>query len=151
MVRPGLMLYGRSPVAGAANLKPALTLRTRVAHVRDVPAGFPVGYGGTFVTSGPSRLATLPIGYADGLPRRSSHRARMLVRGRHAPVVGRICMDACVLDVTGVPGAVVGDEVVIIGEQQGASIDADELAAHADTIAYEILTGLGKRVPRTYR
>jgi alanine racemase len=151
MVRPGLMLYGHSPVAGVTNLRPALTLRTRIAHVRDVPAGFSVSYGGTFVTAHPSRLATLPIGYADGLPRRASHKARMLVRGRHAPVVGRICMDACVLDVTAVPGASLGDEVVIIGEQQGATVGADELAAHADTIAYEILTGLGKRVPRTYR
>ncbi|MFM2152316.1 MAG: hypothetical protein RL199_751 [Pseudomonadota bacterium] len=151
MVRPGLMLYGQSPVAGVSGLRPALTLRTRIAHLRDVPAGFTVSYGGTFVTSRPSRLATLPIGYADGLPRRASHKARMLVRGHHAPVVGRICMDACVLDVTGVPGAALGDEVVIIGEQQGACVGADELASHADTIAYEILTGLGKRVPRTYR
>jgi alanine racemase len=151
MVRPGLMLYGQSPVAQVTDLRPALTLRTRIAHLRDVPAGFSVSYGGTFVTARPSRLATLPIGYADGLPRRASQRARMLVRGHHAPVVGRICMDACVLDVTGVPGAALGDEVVIIGEQQSASIRADELAAHADTIAYEILTGLGKRVPRIYR
>jgi alanine racemase len=151
MVRPGLVLYGQAPTAGGPDLRPALTLRTRIAHLRDVPAGFPVSYGGTFVTSFPSRLATLPIGYADGLPRRASHRARMLVRGRYAPVVGLVCMDACVLDVTGVPGASLGDEVVIIGEQQGAVLGAGELAAHADTIAYEIFTGLGKRVPRTYR
>lgn len=154
MVRPGLMLYGHSPASRLvrrAELRPALSLRTRITHLKEVPAGFPVGYGATFVTSRPSLLATLPIGYADGLPRAVSNRAEMLVRGRRAPVVGRVCMDACVLDVTNVPEAALGDEVMIIGRQGSVGIEVEELAGHADTISYEILGGIGKRVPRTYR
>jgi alanine racemase len=147
MVRPGLALYG----LGAPALRPALTLRTRIAHLKPVPQGFPVSYGATFVTSRDSILGVLPIGYADGLPRRVSNRAEVLVRGRRVPVVGRVCMDACMVDVTHVDGVQPGDEVVIIGRQGAVRLGADELATHADTISYEILTGIGKRVPRTYR
>jgi len=156
MVRPGIALYGVDPLEqagdGAAHpLRPALTLRTRVAHLKSVGAGFAVSYGGTFQTARPSVLATLPIGYADGLPRAASNRAQVLVRGRLAPVVGRVCMDACVVDVTDVPGAALGDEVVLIGAQGGARLAAATLADAAGTISYEILSGLGKRVPRVYR
>ena len=111
----------------------------------------PIGYGATFVTTRSTRVATVPIGYADGLPRRVSNRARMLVRGRFAALLGRVCMDTCMIDVTQIDGASLGDEVVILGRQGDASIGPDELGRHADTISYEILTGLGKRVPRTYR
>ena len=161
MVRPGIALYGVDPLeggdedgdedGGATPLRPALTLRTRVAHLKSVGAGFAVSYGGTFMTARPSVLATLPIGYADGLPRAASNRARVLVRGRVAPVVGRVCMDACVVDVTDVPGAALGDEVVLIGAQGGARLEAATLAEAAGTISYEILSGLGKRVPRVHR
>ena len=154
LVRPGLMLYGHAPaarLARRADLKPALTFRTRIAHLKSVPAGFPVSYGATYVTPRPSRLATLPVGYADGLPRAVSNRAELLVRGQRAPLVGRVCMDACLLDVTNVSGASLGDEVVIIGRQGALAVEAEELAVHADTISYEILCGIGKRVPRVYR
>lgn len=154
MVRPGLALYGSAPsnkLAGGVDLRPALTLRTRVVHLKPVGAGFPVSYGETFVTSRSSVIGVLPIGYADGLPRRASNRAELLVRGRRVPVVGRITMDTTMVDLTHVDGVTVGDEAVIIGRQGAVCIDAGELAGHADTIAYEILTGIGKRVPRTYR
>ncbi len=154
LVRPGLMLYGIAPAARLkrlADLKPALTFRTHITHLKEVPAGFPVSYGATYVTTRPSRLATLPVGYADGLPRAVSNRAEMLVRERRAPLVGRVCMDACLLDVTHVAGASIGDEVVLIGRQGAVAIGADELATHADTVSYEILCGIGKRVPRVYR
>ncbi|MGH7893456.1 MAG: alanine racemase [Candidatus Binatia bacterium] len=153
LVRPGIMLYGYAPaphLAPRAKLKPALRLRTAVAQVRRVPAGRPVGYGGTYVTSRPSAIATLPIGYADGLHRLASNRGWMVVRGARVPVAGRVCMDHVMLDVTDVPGVVAGDEVVVIGEQERARVGADELAGWCETISYEMLTSVAKRVPRIY-
>jgi len=153
MVRPGLMLYGYAPaphLAGRAPLAPALRLRTRIAQTRRVPPGTPVGYAGTFVTTRPSTIAVLPIGYADGYHRLASNRAQVLVRGRRVPVAGRVCMDHVMLDVTDVPGAVAGDDVVLIGARGGAQVLADELAGWVETIPYEVLTALGKRVPRVY-
>jgi alanine racemase len=102
------------------------------------------------VTSRASVIATLPIGYADGLHRLASNRGWMLVRGARAPIAGRVCMDHTMLDVTDVPGVVAGDEVVVVGSQGGAMISADELAQWTETIAYEVLTSVGKRVPRVY-
>jgi alanine racemase len=153
MVRPGLMLYGYAPaphLAERAALRPAMRLRTRVAEVRKVPWGTPVGYGGTWIAPRPSIIATLPIGYADGYHRLASNRGQMLVRGRRVDVAGRVCMDHVMLDVTEVPGVAVGDEVVVFGPQGDEAIGADELAAWCDTIAYEMLTSVGKRVPRVY-
>jgi alanine racemase len=151
LVRPGIMLYGYAPaphLASRATLAPALRLRTAVAQVRSVPAGRPVGYGGTYVTSRPSVIATLPIGYADGLHRLVSNRGWMIVRGARVPVAGRVCMDHVMLDVTDVPGVAAGDEVVVVGRQGGASIGADEAAGWCETISYEVLTSVAKRVPR---
>jgi len=152
-VRPGIMLYGCAPaphLAARATLRPALRLRTAVAQVRRVPAGRPVGYGGTYVTSRPSVIATLPIGYADGLHRLNSNRGWMVVRGARAPIAGRVCMDHVMLDVTDVPGVEAGDEVVVVGGRRGAAVPADELAGWSETISYEVLTSIGKRVPRVY-
>jgi alanine racemase len=153
LVRPGLMLYGCAPASHLverAALRPALRFKTAVAQVRRVPAGRAVGYGGTYVTSRASVIATLPIGYADGLHRLASNRGWMIVRGMRAPIAGRVCMDHTMLDVTDVPGVAAGDEVVVVGSQQGATISADEVAQWTETIAYEVLTSVGKRVPRVY-
>jgi len=153
MVRPGIMLYGYAPaahLAGRAAVVPALRLRTRIAQTRRVAAETAVGYGGTWVSSRPSTIATLPIGYADGLHRLNSNRARVVVRGRPAPVAGRVCMDHTMIDVTDVPGVAAGDAVVLIGSQDGATVTADDLAGWSETIAYEVLTSIGKRVPRVY-
>lgn len=148
-VRPGILLYGCPPVpADACPVRPVLSLRTRIEIVKGLPAGHSIGYGRTFVASRPTHMALLPIGYGDGYPRVLSNRAQVIVRGHLAPVVGRISMDVCAIDVTDVPGAAAGDPVTLIGEQDGLRITADDLAALAGTISYEILTGISKRVPR---
>ena len=149
MVRPGIMLYGYPPaphLASRARLQPAMRLRTHIAQVRDVPAGTATGYGGTWVAPRPSRIATLPIGYADGYHRAASNRGNMLVAGRRVPVAGRVCMDHVMLDVTDVPEPHAGDAVTVFGPDLGA----DEVAGWSDTIAYEVLTSVGRRVPRVY-
>ena len=153
LVRPGIMLYGAAPAPGlphAGELRPVMCLSTAVAFLKRVPSGTPLSYGGTFVTGRESLIATLPVGYADGYRRAFSNRSSVLVRGRRAPVVGTVCMDLCLADVTGIPGVVVGDEVILLGSQGGEIVTADELAAHAGTISYEVLCGIGPRVPRMY-
>jgi alanine racemase len=151
LVRPGLMLYGASPspaLPHARELRPVMTLVTAIAFLKSVPAGTPLSYGGTHTTARSSRIATLPVGYADGYRRCLSNRAEVLVRGVRAPVVGTVCMDLCLVDVTDVPGAAAGDEVVLVGRQGGEEITATELAERCGTIAYEIFCGIGPRVPR---
>lgn len=153
MVRPGLMLYGYAPAAhlrARADLRPAMRIVTRAAQVRSVAAETPVGYGGTFVTKRPSRIAVLPIGYADGYHRMNSNRAAVVVGGRRAPVAGRVCMDHTMIDVTDVPGVEAGAPVVVLGSQEGTSVSADDVAGWSETIAYEVLTAVGKRVPRVH-
>jgi len=155
LVRPGIMLYGCHP-RGARRpddpvLHPALRLRTAITQVKDVPAGGSVSYGRTFTTSRDARIATIPIGYADGLPRLLSNHGQALVRGRRAPIVGRVCMDMTMVDVTALPEVRVGDEAVLIGRQGDEEITADEVAELAGTISYEILCRIGPRVPRIYR
>ncbi len=153
MVRPGIMLYGYAPaphLASHAALEPAMRLRTRIAQTRPVPKGTPVGYGGTYVTTRPSTIAVLPVGYADGVHRLNSNRAQVLVRGRRAPVAGRVCMDHTMIDVTDVPGVTAGEPVVLLGSQDGAVVSADDVAFWCETISYEVLTAIGKRVPRVY-
>jgi len=149
LVRPGLLLYGvrPEPEVGPA-VTPVLSLTTEVVQVREFAEGLPVGYGGTFVSRRPSRLATIAMGYADGLRRSLSNRAELLVRGRRAPLVGNISMDLAVLDVTAVAGVAVGDVVTVVGKDGVESLGAAELAAIAGTIPWEILTGIGRRVPR---
>jgi alanine racemase len=148
------MLYGLHPAARlqkAAELHPVLTWKTAIIHLKTVAAGTPISYGSTWRAPRESRIATLPIGYADGYSRRYSNRAQVLVRGRRASVVGRVCMDLSMVDVTDVPAASVGDEVVLLGEQGPERIPAEELAELAGTIHYEVICAVGARVPRVVR
>jgi alanine racemase len=143
-VRPGLALYGCPPVAGAElppEFCPALAFRTRVVRVAELPPGSPVSYGATYCTPGPRRIATIAAGYADGL-RRSPPWREVLIQGRRAPIVGRICMDYAMVDVSDIPEAACGDEVTLLGAQGGARITADEVAAWLGTSSYEVLTTL---------
>jgi alanine racemase len=152
-VRAGIAVYGYEPALGLAadvELRRALTLKSRVARVLEVEPGATVGYGRTWTATRPSTIALIMCGYADGYRRALSNRAHVLVRGRRAPIAGRIAMDMCMADVTDIPGVAPDDEAVIIGEQNGECIDADELAALADTISWEILAGISARVPRVY-
>jgi alanine racemase len=159
VVRPGLALFGVSPCAGGEpltrELHAVMRVRTEVVALRDIDAGAAVGYGATWRAPRRSRIATLPVGYADGVSRRLSNRGHVLLRGRRAPIVGVVSMDMAMVDVTDIPGASIRDEVVILGSQDGPLgkdfIGADEIAAHADTIAWEVLTSVSRRVPRFYR
>ncbi|MBU0988536.1 MAG: alanine racemase, partial [Proteobacteria bacterium] len=154
LVRPGISIYGLYPSdevdKGRIALKPAMTLKARVVHLKKVPAGFSVSYGCTYQTSKPTIIASVPVGYADGFNRRLSSRGHMLVGGRRAPIVGRVCMDQTLLDVGHVPDVNLEDEVVIFGRQGHEFIAADEIAASLNTINYEIVSALTARVPRIY-
>ena len=159
MVRPGIALYGysRSPspdsTQGGANaplLRPVLSWKTRVISVKDVAAGQAIGYGGTFVTQQKSRIAVLPVGYADGFHRLLSNRGRVIIRGDYAPVAGRVSMDLTTVDVTQIPSVEIGDEVILIGRTNGKNVDAREHARICETIPYEITCSISKRVPRIY-
>jgi alanine racemase len=127
-----------------------LNWKTRILSLRDLPANRALGYGGTYITKAPSRIAVLPVGYADGFNRKLSSRGRVIVRGGFAPIVGRISMDLTLVDITAIPSAGMGDEVVLLGACDGLTISAHEHAALADTIPYEILCNVSKRVPRKY-
>jgi alanine racemase len=131
-------------------LTPVITWKTRVLTVKDVPSGEAVGYMGSYITRKRTRIAVLPVGYADGYPRLLSDRARVIVRGEYAPVVGRVSMDLTMVDVGHIPGIAVGDEVVLIGADNGRSVDAVELARLCESVPYEILCGISQRVPRVY-
>jgi alanine racemase len=161
MVRPGIALYGYflpferagREVSGSKlklPIKPVLTWKTRILSLRDMRANQPLGYGGTYLTKAPARIAVLPVGYADGLNRALASRGRVIVREYYAPIVGRISMDLTLVDVTGLPGVSVGDEVILLGKTDGLSVDAQEHAELANTVVYEILCGISKRVPRRY-
>lgn len=148
LVRPGLSLYGVSPVAGPGPaLTPVFSWMTKIVFLKRVPAGTYISYGRTYRTNAESDIATLPAGYADGVPRRSSGRAQVIVKGKRCPVLGRVTMDHIMVDVTGL-GANVGDAVTLIGRQDKEEIRVDEWATWADTVSYEILCGVTKRVPR---
>jgi alanine racemase len=161
MVRPGIALYGYylpferagREVSGRAlrlKVKPVLTWKTRILSLRDMRANQALGYGGIYVTKAPARIAVLPVGYADGLNRRLSSQGRVIVGEHYAPIVGRISMDLTLADVTGLPGVSVGDEVVLLGATDGLSVDAREHASLSETVPYEILCGISKRVPRRH-
>jgi len=155
-VRPGIAIFGVSPVLAAKNeLRAAMRVRSEVVDVRTLEAGESVGYGALYRAKRTSRIATIPMGYADGLSRHLSNRGHVLVRGRRAPIVGAVSMDMSMIDVTDIPGSCVGDEVVVLGAQEGVlgkdAITADEVAAHGGTIAWEVLTSISRRVPRFYR
>jgi alanine racemase len=162
LMRPGLALYGLVPEYEPAfatgepislaqarrKLRPVLSWKSQVVSVRSVASGAVVGYNGTFVATEPMRLALVAAGYADGLDRKLGNRFSLLVRGQRAPLVGRISMDQCVIDVTEIPNAITGDEVVILGRQGDESITAFDHAKSAGTIPWEIFTRIGARVPR---
>lgn len=153
MVRIGISLYGYYPSAQVKpllSLKPVMSLHTAIAFIKEVPRGTPISYGRTFVTTTASRIATLPIGYADGLMRTLSGKTHFLIQGVRVPQVGRICMDYCMADVTALPEVTVGEPVVILGSQGQETISADELANLAGTISYEVLCAISARVPRHY-
>ncbi|MBI3318130.1 MAG: alanine racemase [Candidatus Omnitrophica bacterium] len=154
LIRTGLLLYGASPIRLGNlpfDLKPAMSMKSRVRFLKTIPAGGTVSYGGTFRCLRPTRVATLPVGYAHGYIRALSNKAELLVRGRRAQVIGRVTMEDLMCDVTGIPGVAVGDEAVLIGRQGGELVTAEELARHARTIPYEILAGLSANLPRFYR
>ena len=161
MVRPGVALYGyylpfqragREVSGGTLRLpvKPILTWKTRILSLRDFAANQALGYGGTYVTKAPAHVAVLPVGYADGYNRQLSNRGRVIVREHYAPIVGRISMDLTLVDVTGIPGVAVGDEVILLGSSESLSVDALEHAELANSTPYEILCNISKRVPRRY-
>ncbi len=157
MVRAGIALYGCYPDGGSgentvagARLRPVMSFVTRVAQVREVPAGYGISYGHTYTTTRPSRIAVLPVGYEDGFLRDLSNRGEVLVRGQRAAVRGRVCMNLCMVDVTGIEGVEVGDEVVLLGRQGNDEITADEVAGWMGTISYEVLCLFGKNNSRTY-
>jgi alanine racemase len=160
MVRPGIALYGYAlrptrggtRVEGAVNLalEPALTWRTAVISIRDFEAGQTLGYNATYTTARRSRIGVLPVGYADGYRRGLSNRGRVIIRDRYAPIVGAISMDLTLVDITDIPGAEVGDDVVLIGSSGSLTVDAVEIADLCGTVPYEILCGISKRVPRIH-
>lgn len=154
MVRPGIALYGLAPsadCAGKLDLRPAMELFSTVAQVKTVPAGAVVSYGRCYTAHRDTVVATVAIGYADGFERELSNKARVLVRGRFAKVIGRVCMDQLMLDVTHIPGAQAGDLVTIVGADGGNTLTFDEMARLSGTISYEKICLIGKRVPRIYR
>jgi len=150
MVRGGIALYGYPPVPGVAGLQPAMRWVTRAVYVKTIAPGDRVSYGGTFTASRDTRVMTVPVGYADGYRRGLSGKGCVLVRGRRAPILGRVCMDQIMVDVTDIPGAQAGDEVVLLGRQGVACIDAEEMAGWLGTISYEVLCAPSRRVPRVY-
>jgi alanine racemase len=148
LVRPGLSLYGYGGFS-PAGVQPVMTLKSKVVALRDLLAGEKVSYNGLWQASGPTRIATVPIGYADGYTRRLPGKTDVLMHGHRCPVVGAITMDMCMVDVTGI-NCSIGDEVVLLGSQGNEKITAKELAQRSDTIEWEIISAIGKRVPRVY-
>lgn len=154
LVRPGIAIYGLYPSDEVdkqrVSLKPAMAVKTRIIQLKKVPAGFKVSYGMTYTTRQPTTVATVPVGYADGLNRLLSSRGQMLVGGQRVPIIGRVCMDLTMLDIGGIQNVQMGDEVVVFGQQGNETLTVDEMAATLDTINYEIVTNIAARVPRVY-
>src|SRR5579875_3862736 len=151
LVRPGIAIYGLAPsddVPLPDGFRPALSFKTQVAQVKEIPAGEGISYGATYVTREPTRIAVLPVGYADGFRRGPANWGEVLVRGRRAPLLGRVCMDQCMIDVTHIPDVRAGDEVVLIGRQGDDELTAEAVAERLGTIAYEVVAELLARVPR---
>ncbi|MDO4395883.1 MAG: alanine racemase [Clostridia bacterium] len=153
-VRPGIILYGCYPSAevdkNELSIKPVMSVKANIVHLKDVPVGFSCGYGRKFIAERPSRIATLALGYADGYPRPYSAQAKVIVNGVVCPVAGNICMDQCMVDVTDVPNVKVGDEVIIMGSDGVNTILADDIADATGTINYEICCAFGQRLPKVY-
>jgi alanine racemase len=153
MVRPGIMTYGIYPstqTADRARLTPVMSFKTTIVLLKDFPAGYSIGYNRTYVTDKPTRIATIPVGYGDGYGQILSNQGEAIIQGKRAPVVGRVSMDMCTIDVSHIPECRVGDEVVLMGQQGDQYISANEIAQKANTISYEVLCALGKRAPRVF-
>lgn len=153
MVRGGLAMYGYHPIGHpvkCTDLKPALSWKTNIVHIKTIGVGESVSYGRRFIAERPTVVATLPVGYGDGYKRALSGKAYVVIRGKKAPILGSVCMDQCMCDITDIPDARIGDEVQLIGEQNGVSVTADDLANLCETISYEILLSISDRVPRIY-
>jgi alanine racemase len=153
MVRPGIMTYGIHPspaTEAKAKLAPVMSFKTTIVLIKDFPPGYGIGYNSTYITREKTRIATIPVGYGDGYGIVLSNQGEALINGKRAPVVGRISMDLCTIDVTSIPDCAVGDEVVLLGKQGNEYISANEIAAKAKTISYEVLCALGKRAPRIF-
>jgi alanine racemase len=151
-VRPGILLYGLSPLnKDIESIEPILSFKSRVISARNVKEGSNIGYGRTFITKKPSLLATIPVGYADGVPRSLSNKGEVIIKGMRAPIVGTISMDLTIIDVTGFPYIHPGNEVVLIGQQGNEKITASDIASKTGTINYEIVTRIGKRVKRIFK
>lgn len=154
LVRAGITLYGLWPSEevdkNQIDLKPALSLITHVAYVKDLPAGRAISYGGTYVTDEPRKIATIPVGYADGYARGLSNKGEVLIHGRRAPIRGRVCMDQFMVDVTDIPDVRCGDEVILIGEDGDECITMEEVGERSGRFNYEFVCDLGKRIPRVY-
>lgn len=154
LARPGILLYGVCPkrnMSEKIGLKPVMSLKTKIVHLKDVPPGRSISYGRTYITQKDTKIATIPIGYADGYSRILSNKAEALVRGKYVRVVGMVTMDQTLLDVGDVEGVKVGDEVVLIGQQMGEDIHIEKIAKLSGTIPYEILSQITDRVPRVYK
>lgn len=153
-VRPGIMLYGYYPseevLKDRLELKPVMELRANIVNIKEVPGDTPISYGRKFYTNKKSRIATLPFGYADGYTRLLFEKSFVIAKDNPAPVVGRICMDQCMIDITDCGDIKVGDEVIVMGESKGISNNADDIAKRLGTISYEVLCMVSKRVPRIY-
>ncbi len=153
IVRAGIAMYGYHPdprCGETVDLKPVLTWKTAITHIKEIQPGDTVSYGRRYTATEPRMIATLPVGYGDGYKRCLSNKAFVLIHGRRVPVVGTVCMDQCMVDVTGIEGVKVGDEAVLLGRQGDACFDANEMAELADTISWEILLCISDRVPRVH-
>ena len=154
MVRPGIILYGCYPSEEVSkeiiDLEPVMSIKANILQLKEVGPGFSVGYGRKFITERRSKIATLPLGYADGLPRPYSQVGKVIVRGQFAPIAGNICMDQCMVDVTDIPDVSLGDEVVVMGKQGDLSITAQDIGAATGTINYEIVCAFGQRLEKLY-
>lgn len=153
-VRPGIIIYGLYPsdeVSKELGLKPALELKTHISYIKEVEAGEGISYGHSYITKEKRTIATIPVGYADGYPRALSNKGRVIINGEYAPIVGRVCMDQFMVDISHIPNAKTEDTVTLIGTDGDAVVSADEIANICGTINYEIICGIGKRVPRVYK
>ena len=152
--RTGIILYGCYPSdevdVNQLSIKPVMSVKANIVHLKDVPAGFSVGYGRRYISEKPSKIATIALGYADGYPRPYSSQAKVIVNGVIAPIAGNICMDQCMIDVTDVPDVKVGDEVIVMGTDGKNTILADDIAKATGTINYEITCAFGQRLPKVY-
>ena len=153
MIRLGIVIYGLYPsdeVDKSVVIKPVMSLKAHVAHVKTLPAGVGVSYGWTYVTSKETRVATVTVGYADGYPRAQSNIGKVIIRGEYAPIIGRVCMDQIMIDVTDIPDVSLKDEVILIGGDNGKCISVEEVAAPAASFNYELVCNISRRVPRVY-